>query len=135
AAQPATRRRRATATHAAPNPGGGAASSPRSNPADPRVAFIESQEGRANRVDLTTLERQAVAPLPPERLKRGERERWNWNTPIALSAFDPKEIYMGSHVVFRSADRGANLKAVRPDPAAPANRYELPMMGPPVTDR
>src|SRR5205823_4530235 len=60
----------------------------RIDPADPRVAFVESQEGRANRVDLATLERQAVAPLPPERVKRSERERWNWNTPIAMSAFD-----------------------------------------------
>jgi len=107
----------------------------RIDPADPRVAFIESQEGRANRVDLTTLERQAVSPLPPERLKRGERERWNWNTPIAMSASDPKVIYIGSHMVFRSADRGATWKAISPDLTAHVNRDTLQMMGAAVTDR
>ena len=51
----------------------------RIDPTDGHTVVIESQEGRANRVNLLTLERQAIAPLPPERLSKGERERWNWN--------------------------------------------------------
>jgi len=131
----ATRMRTGISNRDAFNIGSGDGFYARIDPADPRVAFIESQDGRANRVDLATLERQAVSPLPPERLKRGERERWNWNTPIAMSAFDPKVIYIGSHVVFRSADRGATWKAISPDLTAHVNRDELPMMGAPVTDR
>src|SRR3954466_9068835 len=49
----------------------------RIDPTDPHSVIVESQEGRANRVNLTTLERQQISPLPPDRPKKGERERWN----------------------------------------------------------
>jgi len=131
----ATRSRSGISNRDGFNIGGGDGFYARIDPADPHTAFIESQEGRANRVNLLTLERQAVAPLPSERLKRGERERWNWNTPIAMSAFDPKVVYIGSHVLFRSADRGATWKAISPDLTAHVNRDTLQMMGAPVPER
>ena len=107
----------------------------RIDPADSRTAIIESQDGRANRVNLTTLERQAVSPLPPDRLAKGERERWNWNTPIVMSSADPQTLYMGSHVVFKSTDRGATWRAISPDLTASINRETLSMMGAPVPER
>jgi photosystem II stability/assembly factor-like uncharacterized protein len=125
----ATRNRSGISNRDAFNIGGGDGFYARLDPTDPRTAFIESQEGRANRVNLTTLERQAIAPLPPQRLSRGQRERWNWNTPIAMSAFDPKVIYMGSNTLFRSADRGVTWKAISPDLTANVNRDTLQMMG------
>jgi len=131
----ATRSRTGISNRDAFNIGSGDGFYARIDPGDPRTAFIESQDGRANRVNLATLERQAVSPLPPERLKRGERERWNWNTPIAMSAFDSKVIYIGSHVLFRSADRGVTWKAISPDLTAQVNRDTLPMMGAPVPER
>jgi photosystem II stability/assembly factor-like uncharacterized protein len=131
----ATRTRTGISNRDGFNIGGGDGFYARIDPVDPRTAFIESQEGRATRVNLATLERQAVSPLPPERLKRGERERWNWNTPIAMSAFDPKVIYIGSHVLFRSADRGMTWKAISPDLTAQVNRDALQMMGAPVRER
>src|SRR5262249_7261936 len=87
----------------------------RIDPADPGGASVEWEEGRRHRGGLPPAGGQGAGPLPPERLKRGGGGRWNWNTPMAMSAFDPKVIYMGSHVVFRSADRGATWKAVSPD--------------------
>jgi photosystem II stability/assembly factor-like uncharacterized protein len=125
----ATRMRIGISNRDAFNIGGGDGFYTRIDPTDPRTAFVESQEGRANRVNLATLERQAVAPLPSERLKRGERDRWNWNTPIVMSAFDSKVIYIGSHVVFRSADRGATWSAISPDLTAHVDRDGLEMMG------
>ena len=106
----------------------------RIDPADAQTVVVESQEGRANRVNLTTLERQAIAPLPPERLPRGARERWNWNTPIVMSTHDPKVLYMGSNVVFRSPDRGVSWKAISPDLTANVDRDTLQMMGGVVPD-
>ena len=100
-----------------------------------RTAIIESQDGRANRVNLSTLERQVVSPLPPDRLPKGERERWNWNTPIVMSSFDPKTLYMGSHVVFKSADRGVTWKAISPDVTGNIDRETLQMMGARVPER
>ena len=107
----------------------------RLDPTDARTAIIESQDGRANRVNLATLERQAIAPLPPSRPKAGERERWNWNAPIVMSAFDPKTLYMGSHMVFKSADRGTTWKAISPDLTAAVDRESLQMMGAAVPER
>ncbi|HJZ78374.1 MAG TPA: hypothetical protein VKE51_41890 [Vicinamibacterales bacterium] len=130
----ATRNRNGISNRDAFNIGSGDGFYARIDPTDSRTAFIESQEGRANRVNLTTLERQAIAPLPAQRPARGERERWNWNTPIAMSSFDPKVIYIGSSTLFRSADRGGTWKAISPDLTANMNRDALQMMGAPVPE-
>jgi photosystem II stability/assembly factor-like uncharacterized protein len=138
----ATRNRNGIANRDGFNIGSGDGFYARLDPTDPHTAFIESQEGRANRVNLATLERQPIVPLPqrPGALGRGgtpnaERERWNWNTPLVMSAFDPRVIYIGSHVVFRSADRGATWKAISPDLTAKVNREGLQMMGAIVPER
>ena len=52
-----------------------------------------------------------------------------------MSGFDPKVLYMGSHMVFRSADRGASWTAISPDLTANVNRESLQMMGGPVPER
>ncbi len=131
----ATRARTGISNHDGFNIGGGDGFYARLDPADPRTAIIESQDGRANRVNLSTLERQAIAPLPPSRLKPGEHERWNWNTPIVMSTFDPRTLYMGSHMIFKSVDRGATWKAISPDLTAAIDRESLQMMGAPVPER
>jgi hypothetical protein len=69
------------------------------------------------------------------RPKIGERERWNWNTPVVMSTFDPKVLYIGSSVVFRSADRGVTSKPISPDVTASVNRDALQMMGATVSDK
>ena len=131
----ATRTRTGISNHDGFNIGGGDGFYARLDPADSRTAIIESQDGRANRVNLSTLERQAIAPLPPSRLKSGEHERWNWNTPIVMSTFDPRTLYMGSHMVFKSIDRGATWKAISPDLTAAIDRDSLQIMGAPVPER
>jgi photosystem II stability/assembly factor-like uncharacterized protein len=131
----ATRNRNGIANRDSFNIGSGDGFYARIDPKDPQLVVVESQDGRANRVNLTTLERQAIAPLPPERLKRGERERWNWDTPIVMSTFDPKVLYMGSNMVFRSADRGATWKAISPDLTAHVDRETLRLMGALVPER
>ncbi len=130
----ATRLRTGISNRDAFNIGSGDGFYARIDPTDPQTVIVESQEGRANRVNLSTFERQAIAPLPAERLPRGERERWNWNTPIVMSAFDPKVLYIGSSVLFRSSDRGVTWKAISPDLTAHVDRDTLEMMGHPVVD-
>ena len=131
----ATRTRTGISNHDGFNIGSGDGFYARIDPSDPRMVIVESQEGRANRVNLTTLERQVIAPQPVERVPRGERERWNWNTPIATSAFDPKVLYIGSSIVFRSPDLGVTWKAVSPDLTAHVDRETLQMMGAAVPER
>ena len=152
----ATRNRNGISNRDGFNIGSGDGFYVRLDPTDARTAIIESQDGRANRVNLSTLERQAISPIragtdfppgargrlsptaPPDArgsLSPRERERWNWNSPIVMSSFDPKTIYMGSHIVFKSADRGATWKAISPDLTANIDRESLQMMGAPVPAR
>ena len=58
----ATRNRTGIANRDGFNIGSGDGFYARIDPTDARTAFIESQEGRANRVNLATLERQAISP-------------------------------------------------------------------------
>jgi photosystem II stability/assembly factor-like uncharacterized protein len=41
--------------------------------------------------------------------------RSNWTAPVLVSTHDPKAIYYGAQVVFKSTDRGIHWKAISPD--------------------
>jgi len=43
------------------------------------------------------------------------RYRFQWTAPIATSPHDPKVLYHGANVLFRSTDRGAHWDAISPD--------------------
>ncbi|MBI3401879.1 MAG: hypothetical protein HY048_10705 [Acidobacteria bacterium] len=144
----ATRTRTGISNHDGFNIGGGDGFYTRLDPTDSRTVIVESQDGRANRVNLPTLERQPIAPvtrrtglgragtgLPAEVPGDAPADRWNWNTPIVMSAFDPKVLYIGSNVLFRSPDRGGTWKPISGDLTAAVNRETLQMMGGPVPER
>ncbi|OLB62593.1 MAG: hypothetical protein AUI11_04965 [Acidobacteria bacterium 13_2_20CM_2_66_4] len=142
----ATRHRNGISNRDAFNIGSGDGFYARIDPTDARSIIVESQEGRANRVNLITLERQAIQPVGVDLLTGSDTRptpvrhvsdplRWNWNTPIVMSALDPKVLYTGSNVVFRSADRGVTWKAISPDLTAHVDRDTLQMMGATVGDR
>ena len=46
---------------------------------------------------------------------RDVRYRFNWNTPIHLSASKPGTIYIGSQYLMRSTDRGDSWEQISPD--------------------
>ena len=46
-----------------------------------------------------------------------------------MSAFDPKVLYIGANILFRSSDRGVSWKAISPDLTAHVDRDALEMMG------
>jgi photosystem II stability/assembly factor-like uncharacterized protein len=138
----ATRNRNGISNQEGFNIGSGDGFYARMDPQDPQTVIIESQGGRANRVNMVTLEHQSIAPAGSEKPARrggGEEDdgnlRWNWNTPIVMSSADPATLYMGANVVFRSADRGVTWKAISPDLTAHIDRRKLLMMGLPITDR
>lgn len=41
--------------------------------------------------------------------------RYNWNTPFLLSAHNPKVVYAAGNHVFRSMNKGADMKSISPD--------------------
>jgi len=44
-----------------------------------------------------------------------QKYRFNWNAPIVLSAQDPKTVYYGGNVLFRTTNYGHSWEAISPD--------------------
>lgn len=78
------------------------------DPTDPDLVYFTSQNGGIGRRNMKTGVVTYFQPQAPE----GERYRWNWNTPFALSSHNPKIYYLAGNVMFRSLDRGDGLKAI-----------------------
>ena len=97
---------------------------------DDHTLVVSAQNGNTGRIDLRSMERQAIGPQTPR--PGGPGYRWYWTAPLIVSAFDPKTIYTGANVLFRSTDRGLSWKAISGDLTAALDRDKLPIMGAPV---
>jgi photosystem II stability/assembly factor-like uncharacterized protein len=95
------------------------------DPTDPNIVYAESQDGGVLRRDLRTHESRSIRPPAPE----GERYRFQWNSPIVISSFDPKTIYYGGNYLFKSTDRGDGWMRLGPDLTSGQERDKLPIMG------
>ena len=82
------------------------------DPSDNDYVYGESQGGYINRVNRKTLEARGIQPLP--KYKEGKL-RYNWNTPIHLSATQKGTIYIGAQFLFRSRDHGQTWERISPD--------------------
>lgn len=96
------------------------------DPFDPNVAYVESQQGNLQRLDLRTMELIGIRPLPAP---GDPPERWNWDSPIVASPHAPGRVYFASQRLWRSDDRGNSWRAVSGDLTRNLNRYELEMAG------
>ncbi len=77
------------------------------------IIYSEMQ-GAANvwRYDVDRNRTTTVQPQP----KKGDPElRFNWNAPMAISAFVPDRFYMGSQFVHRSDNMGDSWTIISPD--------------------
>ncbi|MFC2169286.1 WD40/YVTN/BNR-like repeat-containing protein [Acidobacteriota bacterium] len=106
-------------------------------PADPtdwRIVYAESQQGNIRRVNVET--REAV-PIKPNKeniinyddyvtekiLKLQEEGGWgkdnpfrfNWNSPIVISHFNPSTVFFGGNFLFKTMDRGESWEIISPD--------------------
>ena len=82
------------------------------DPADPTFIYAEAQGGEIGRVNRKTHEARPIKPLPG--YKEGKL-RFNWNTPIHVSATQKGTIYLGSQFLFRSRDFGQTWARISPD--------------------
>jgi hypothetical protein len=81
------------------------------DPTNWRTAYSESQGGAVVRTDQLTGDQKFISPRAP----KGETYRFNWNTPILLSPFNPSTIYVGGNRLFKSTDRGDHWEPISPD--------------------
>jgi photosystem II stability/assembly factor-like uncharacterized protein len=82
------------------------------DPSDPDYVYAESQGGYIGRINRKTHEARGIQPLP--QYKEGKL-RYNWNTPIHVSATQKGTIYLGAQFLFRSRDHGQTWDRISPD--------------------
>jgi photosystem II stability/assembly factor-like uncharacterized protein len=93
---------------------------------EPWIVYTESQDGYIDRRDLRTEEQRSIKP----EAKAGEPHyRFQWNSPVAISAHDHKTVYYGGNYLFKSADRGDNWTRLGGDLTTSVDRNKLPVFG------
>ena len=81
------------------------------DPADPDYLYAEYQGGNVARIHRHTHEARDIMP----RARQGEKLRYNWNTPLHLSANEQGTLYIGSQFLFRTRDHGQSWQRISPD--------------------
>ena len=96
------------------------------DPFDPNIAYLQTQRGNLQRLELSSHELINIRPLPAP---GDPPERWNWDSPVIVSVHSPGTIHYASQRLWRSDDRGDSWHAVSGDLTRNDNRYELPVAG------
>lgn len=81
------------------------------DPNDSNIVISESQFGAIGRLNRATGERRSIRP--PQ--SADAPHRYNWNSPILMSHFDPRVIYFGGNKLFKSFNRGDDWLTISPD--------------------
>lgn len=96
------------------------------DPTNHRIIFSESQDGFMGRIDKVTNDFKSIRPEAPASDKP---YRWNWDTPMMVSATDPATIYVGANKLFKSTDRGNSWTVISPDLTTGLDRDTVMLMG------
>jgi len=81
------------------------------DPTDPDLVYSTSQYGALARKNFRTGEGSGIRPVA----EKGKTYRFNWNTPFLLSHHNPKIYYAAGNVVFRSWNKGDDLRPISPE--------------------
>jgi photosystem II stability/assembly factor-like uncharacterized protein len=82
------------------------------DPKDNDLWYAECQGGWLFRLRKSTGQMNDIKPSA----RSGEPKlRFNWETPIVMSAAEPGTLYLGSQYLFRSRDRGVSWERLSPD--------------------
>ncbi len=104
------------------------------DPADANVVWVDSQDGNLSVFDRTTLRRTSVTPYEGLSIEGFDpskaRYRFNWNSPIAFSPWDPGTTWFGGNVVFQTRDRGRTWTTISPDLTKNDKAHQQPSGGP-----
>jgi photosystem II stability/assembly factor-like uncharacterized protein len=93
---------------------------------EPWIIYTESQDGFLHRLDTRTSEMRLIKP----EAKAGEPHyRFQWNSPVAVSAHDHTTIYYGGNYLFKSTDRGDTWTRLGGDLTTGVERNKLPIFG------
>lgn len=108
--------------------GGGESAQIGADAHDPTLVYATGILGDVTEYDARDEQVREIPPYdyfpafrPPSELKY----RANWTPPLFVSPHDPRAIYFGAQVVFKSTDRGNHWQAISPD----LTRHELAKEG------
>ncbi|MEM7457144.1 MAG: PDZ domain-containing protein [Planctomycetota bacterium] len=82
------------------------------DPDDADQIYFESQNGGMGRINLRTGARGFIRPRAPR--GSGIRYRFNWKSPFILSPHNSRVYYSAGNHVFRSFDKGNDIKQISP---------------------
>jgi photosystem II stability/assembly factor-like uncharacterized protein len=93
---------------------------------EPSIVYTESQDGHLSRRDARLGQQRAIMP----QAKYGDPHyRFQWNSPVAVSAHDHNTIYYGGNYLFKSTDRGDSWTRLSGDLTTGVDRNKLPILG------
>jgi photosystem II stability/assembly factor-like uncharacterized protein len=98
--------------------GGGEAGHVVSDAADPNIVYAGEYLGIITRYDHRTGQSRNISAWPENPSGHGGedmRYRFQWTAPIASSPHDPKVVYHGAQVIFRTTDGGQSWDVISPD--------------------
>ncbi len=82
------------------------------DPRNTNIRYVESQQGYLGRVDLAT---HRIKYLRPSAKEGTPRFRFNWNSPVVLSRYDPDIVYLGGDHLFRIHGTDGAWESISPD--------------------
>ncbi len=98
-------------------------------PDSPNVVYAGSYGGYLTRFDENTRFARNVNPWPDNPMGHDAadaRYRFQWTFPIVISPNNPRTLYVGSSVVFKSTNDGQSFTAISPD----LTRHDPSTLGP-----
>jgi photosystem II stability/assembly factor-like uncharacterized protein len=100
------------------NVGGGETGFTVSDPIDPNIVYAGEYGGYLSRYDRRTRQARSIGiyPYDPSGHAASDlRYRFQWTAPVLLSPHDPKALYHGANVLFRTQDAGQTWQRISPD--------------------
>jgi len=105
----------------------------------PWLIYTASQGGNITITDVRTGDQRSIHPYPNRVGSAGDslathKFRFNWNAPIALDPKDPKTVYFGGNVIFRTSNFGQSWEQISQDLTTNDKAKQMNSGGPIVRD-
>ncbi|PYQ05405.1 MAG: glycosyl hydrolase [Acidobacteria bacterium] len=88
------------------------------DPSDPMVTYAGCYDGVIDRYDRRTGQSRNVNVYPDNPMgwgAEGMKYRFQWTFPIVASPHDPKTVYAGGNILFKTTNGGQSWTAISPD--------------------
>ncbi|HUY42127.1 MAG TPA: glycosyl hydrolase [Candidatus Dormibacteraeota bacterium] len=103
------------------------------DPANSNIIYGSGYTGSLTRYDRSTHQFLSISPWPLDTIgwaARRLRYRFQWTAPIAVSPLEPRALYFGANVLFKSDDEGLHWHVISPDLTRNDKAKQLPTGGP-----